>query len=737
MTTLFLRIYDYLSTHRALLWGCMFGLLTLLIVAAVGLRYKEDITDFLPVDDEYRESMEVYQQLSDASRIVIIFEGEAPDELCDAVDQFEEECLRQGLNPDLLTCEVDVNAFIERLQFVQAHAPLFMGETDYSRLDTLLTPEGMRHALERDKQMLSMPGSGVLQQVIAGDPLGLFPLSMGANGQYAAASAAFTSYNGYMMSADGTKAFAFYTSPYGSMESGQNAALVDSLENVLETINLEPVSARLLGAPVVAVGNARCIKRDSLLCIGLSVLLIAALLLYSFPRKRDLLLILLSVSFGWLFGMAMLRLCAGQVSVIVLGIGSVLIGLAVNYPLHLLVHQRYTTSVRQTLQEVLSPLTIGNITTVGAFLALLPIQATALRDLGIFAASMLLGTILFCALFLPHLMSAEATPLRELPIGRSPHILSTSGWSRTLPQIGLTLVTLFALGYLLFVPGNRFDSNLSHINYMTAEQRADFAYFEQLSTINAKLSTETYLASSAREELQRRYEIWETYWADKDCAALLNDFRQTATNAGFRDEAFAPFEQMLIRPIGLTSTIDPKSCSSAELASAFPGRFDAEALNSRMASALSDNFDYLGFVCSAIVFVFLLISFRSFWLALIAFLPMAVAWIWILAIMQLTGLQFNIVNIILATFLFGQGDDYTIFMLEGALHEQRTGQPMLPQFKQSILLSALIMLVSMGVLLFARHPAMHSLGAVTLVGMTAVVIAAWLLPHMLINWKKR
>ena len=169
------------------------------------------------------------------------------------------------------------------------------------------------------------------------------------------------------------------------------------------------------------------------------------------------------------------------------------------------------------------------------------------------------------------------------------------------------------------------------------------------------------------------------------------------------------------------------------LADVWPGRFDTQAMNAHVAGALSDNFNYLGLICSAIVFLFLVLSFRSLRLATIAFLPMAIAWIWILGIMQLTGLQFNIVNIILATFLFGQGDDYTIFVVEGALYERRTGKPMLPQYGQSILLSAIIMLFAIGVLLFTQHPAMHSLGAVTLIGMTCVVLMAWIIPPALIN----
>ena len=148
-------------------------------------------------------------------------------------------------------------------------------------------------------------------------------------------------------------------------------------------------------------------------------------------------------------------------------------------------------------------------------------------------------------------------------------------------------------------------------------------------------------------------------------------------------------------------------------------------------SRLSDDFDYLGLVCSIIVFAFLWLSFRSIWLALIAFVPMALSWVWILALMQLFGLQFNIVNIILATFIFGQGDDYTIFIVEGLLYEHRTGKPMLPQYRQSIILSAFIMLIGIGILVFAQHPAMHSLGTVTLIGMSVVLIMAVTFPPLL------
>jgi len=73
----------------------------------------------------------------------------------------------------------------------------------------------------------------------------------------------------------------------------------------------------------------------------------------------------------------------------------------------------------------------------------------------------------------------------------------------------------------------------------------------------------------------------------------------------------------------------------------------------------------------------------------------------------------------------------TIPFLLSKVYEHRTGQAMLPQYRQSILLSALIMLVGIGILVLAVHPAMHSLGAVTLIGMTVVLLMAVTVPPVL------
>ena len=655
-----LRVYDMCVVRRRWLWIGLAAVCLVLIALTATLRYNEDIMDFLPVTDEERQALEAYQAQQAASRLVLIIEGEDEQLRSDALDEidFQLSTVNYQLSTDLS----------DRLSDLYAQLPSLITDSVYDRLDSFFTPEAVRAAMQRDKTILATPGGSALVPVIQYDPLSLVQLST-LNAQLSE-----------------NRTYAFLESPYGGTETQHNAALIDSLTAVTDEVAkaFPALNIRWIGAPLIAVNNARRIKTDTLLCIGLSLVLILLLLAYAFPRRRDLWLILLSVSFGWLTGMAVLRLVTPSVSAIVLGIGSVLIGIAVNYPLHLLVHQRYTTSVRQTLSEVLSPLVVGNITTVGAFLTLVPLQAAALRHLGIFAAAMLVGTILFCIFVMPHLMSAEPTKIREIKL---PSVsVKYTQW------VILALTIVFGI-YLIVnrQSSNRqfFDSNLTHINYMTDQQRADMASFENR------------MGDAAR---------WADYWSSHDAQAAVALIQSEAETAGFRPEAFQPFYDMMLEP---------------ETVSFTPFSF------SDLAQRLSDNFDYIGFCCSVIVFLFLWLSFRNLWLALIAFIPMALSWVWILAIMQLFGLQFNIVNIILATFIFGQGDDYTIFIVEGLLYEHRTGKPMLAQYRQSIILSALIMLLGIGILVLAVHPAMHSLGAVTLIGMLIVLLMAFTIPPIL------
>jgi 2-polyprenyl-3-methyl-5-hydroxy-6-metoxy-1,4-benzoquinol methylase len=102
--------------------------------------------------------------------------------------------------------------------------------------------------------------------------------------------------------------------------------------------------------------------------------------------------------------------------------------------------------------------------------------------------------------------------------------------------------------------------------------------------------------------------------------------------------------------------------------------------------------------------------------------------------MGLLGIKFNIVNIIICTFIFGLGDDFSIFTLDGLEQEYKYGKNVLASYRNSILLSAFTVIVGIGVLIFAKHPALHSIALVTIIGIFCIVFVSMVIQPLAYGW---
>ncbi len=812
MTTIIIRIYEYMQRHHR---SCLalIALTTLLFIGVLfRMHYQENITDFLPLSGTHQKAMNVYQSVSGANRIFVFIRSPkgtsaSPEKLIHKVDQFVEQATQStGLSPQAFTKQIDEDRITAVTQFVYSHIPYFLAPSDYQRMERILdSRDAMANQLDEDRQMLLFPSGGLLSDNIQRDPLNLFtPVVQRLQQQSSAVN--YELYDGYIFTPDLSAAIVMIQSPYGSSETANNGRLLDQLRAVAQSVSAKhDVTIHFTGGPVIAVENAAQIKTDSILSVSLSVVLILLLLYFSFRNLRNMALVAVSIIWGWLFAMACLYCVHDHVSVIVIGISSVIIGIAVNYPLHLISHLSHTPNVHKALREIVLPLTIGNVTTVGAFLALVPLKSVALRDLGLFAAFLLVGTIFFVLVFLPHLVKIKATP--------SHHIFTRLGNAQLdskRPLVWLVIILTVVLAVFSF--RTSFDTNFAHINYMSEEQQTEMANLQKMAkedsttqtlyvvtdapTLNEALKKDSavqqqlqtlahqpgvqgisscypFLCSQA--EQQQRLQRWQAF-VSRYATTLTQMLPALMREKGFDDQSFADFFQTIqssypaLKPQSfdtlvsavfannlsidsaasvchLVSTLKVANAqidtiqhqlqrtlisSSTQTESSYV--FHIKELNSEVANNLSDNFNYIGFACGCIVFFFLWFSMGNLELASLSFLPMAVSWIWILGLMGIGGIQFNIVNVILATFIFGQGDDYTIFITEGCQYEYTYGKKLLASYKNSIILSALVMFIGMGTLIFAQHQALRSLAHVTIVGMFSVVLMAYLLPPLVFRW---
>jgi 1-acyl-sn-glycerol-3-phosphate acyltransferase len=808
MTKFFLSIYTYFLSHRKLLFVTAIGLMAVLAIACFRLDYREDIAEFLPGKEENRRIHAVYQHVGNSSRLVVCFTAadtteEGSERIMEAIDYFARLLTeRDSLHtiPEVIS-QVDESRLLELTDFIRQNAPYFLTETDYQRIDSLLGEERIAAQIKEDKRLLVLPSGSLLKRHLQADPLQLFSPLLGQLQNFQAGETAHLN-NGYIFSPDGKKGMVFLTSPYGVSETAKNSALLSMIEATGREVEAHFSGIRLscFGAPAIAVTNAGQIKKDSSLAIVLAAVLICILLVGSFRSARNIGLIFLSVMFGWLFALALLVLFKGSLSIIAIGIGSVFIGIAINYPLHLIDHIKHQPNVKQALKEITPPLLIGNITTVSAFLSLVFLSSDALRDLGLFGSLLLAGTILFVLIFLPHFVKPASDKAKQTHFTFR-RLSAFAPEKRKWIVVSALLLTVLFLYLSQFTA---FDADMNKINYMTATQRDDMqslwqslekkeqevVYFiaegrsldaaleayEQHAALLRELLREgqiesisgpgSFLVSGA--EQQQRIARWNDFWKTRK-ADLRAQIATAARREGFAASAFAPFFQLLdtefapcrdeayfspvaalladsyiVRDADKTLLIHLLHCPKGQAAelentirAAASGNifvFDSRDAGQRMIDALSGDFNYVLYFCGLVVFLFLTLSFGRMELSLLSFLPLAVGWIWILGLMQLADIRFNIVNIILATFIFGQGDDYTIFITEGLMYEYAYRRKMLASYKNSIVLSALIMFIGIGTLIFARHPALRSLAEVTVVGMFSVVLMAYLIPPLIFRW---
>lgn len=799
MVNFFLRVYDFLSNRQWLLRTIVLAIIAGCIVSALRINYEEDISAFLPVTDETKEYTEVYSEMGGQDRIAVIFSGEQQNVIA-AVDAFGEYIEKNDTANMVknLIVTFDEEQMMSLMDYIWQIYPLLMTDDDYARMDSLLSKKDyISGQMQENKKMLTLPMGSVLTMSMPYDPLHLSTeiiKNINKNGL----TGNYQIIEGHIFSKDQDKGLVLLTSRYGISESKMNKELVDMLDCASESVKekYKDVAISSIGAPVIAVGNATQIKNDSLLAVSLSVILIFLILYYSFRRWEDIIWIGVSIVFGWLLAIGSFALFNDSMSIIVLGIGSVIIGIAVNYPLHYLDHLKHEPCSRSALKEMAPPLLIGNITTVSAFLCLVFMDAKAMRDLGLFGSLMLIGTILFVLFFLPCFN-------KSISSNRKVHTLLPNtcfSLPTTLKKclFPIVIVLTFLFGYFSF--DTKFDSNIQHINYITKEQKRELKFLssslesndttvsvfavsngstmEKALECNEKLLAEIENTPHIRgvagignfvlsEKLRlERKKKWADYWENhKD---VFTTFLAESSELGFSLSAFSPFMEMcegqlpykidndeFINLIG-SNYIQKDGDENVRIVNILAvdkDRFDEVKqilrsktkdmdvlvfdnidVSSNLVSVLSESFNYLGFMCGFVVFVFLWLSFGRLELCLISFMPLAVSWIWILGFMTLTDIQFNIVNIILATFIFGQGDDYSIFITEGLTYEYTYGRKRLRTYKDSVALSAILMFVGIGTLISAKHPALFSLAEVAIIGMITVVVMTFYLPPKVFGW---
>lgn len=315
-------------------------------------------------------------------------------------------------------------------------------------------------------------------------------------------------------------------------------------------------------------------------------------------------------------------------------------------------------------------------------------------------------------------------------------------------------------------------SNLNEALKTNEKVTEKLQQLQQRNIVSKYSSVSTLLISDSLQ--QTRINRWNTYWTKEKKDTLQKRLIEYGNKYKFKPDAFAQFYEQLntaYQPVALSeldtlkklivndwvtekpdvttvvSLVKVEPEHKQDIYNAFENNasvvvFDKQRMSSLFVDIISSDFNLILIITGILVFGFMLLSHGRIELAVINFLPMFISWLWILGIMGLLGLKFNIINIIISTFIFGLGDDYSIFIMDGLGQEYKFGRKNLASYKTSILLSVLTTIIGIGVLIFAKHPALQSIAAITIIGMITVLFISFIVQplcynFLILNRKKR
>ena len=808
MTQFFIGLYDYFERHKILFYLSLISCVLLMGFFALQVRFEENITQFFPDTKDSQNTIKVFDNLKIKDKIIIMLSSAdtchqvEPDSLIEAAGQLQQTLTEKagGTLIKGIFAQIDQSLIGGATDFVYEHLPLFLTDTDYQRFDSLLTEKGIQAIMQKNYTNLLSPAGIALRSYILRDPLGLGSEAL-KHLQDFQLEANYEIYDEHIFSKDGSTLLMFITPVFSTGSTGKNDELIKILEEELQHVQGESptIRAEYFGGPSVGVYNARQIKKDTILTSSLALLIIIVFISLVFKRKRSIPLIITPVLFGGLFALFLIFFIKGSISAIAVGAGSAVMGIALSYSIHMLAHQNHVSTVQQLIKEIAYPLTVGSFTTIGAFMGLIFTSSDLLRDFGLFASLALVGTTLFCLIYLPHFLKGQAD-VKQGCILRIIEKINAYSYEKNKWLVGgILLITVICLFTSQKVG---FNNDMMSLNYEPQHLKQSEEKLMQLFDNGEKTvlfvsvgkdmnqATETYAMTNQKlsalkdqglikdyasasqflispQEQQLRLKKWKDYWTDEKQQQIREQLETAAAEYRFRPGSFEPFYQWLNQPFGeyhytaqeddlsgkllnewqtsadsITMLISQIRISDQNKETVYQNFskaqdvviFDRSYFANKWVSAINDDFYLILYISSFLIFFALWFSYGRIELTLMSFLPMLVSWVIILGLMGILGIEFNIINIILSTFIFGIGDDFSIFIMDGLQNKYRTGQKVLNSHKTAIFFSAFTTVVGMGALVFAKHPALQSISLISILGMIAVVLVAYTIQPLIFRF---
>lgn len=795
----FFKVYQFLLKNKIASILALLLVLVGLITLVSKIRFEEDISKLIPINSENQDLQKVLKTVNFTDKIIVtIHRSDSTDieELTQYATEFGDSLEADfGKYVKYVRGKVNEDDLLRTMDFVYDNLPLFLDKNDYKIISGKLQKDSISASTETNYRTLISPSGIVSKDMILRDPLGLSFLALKKLRQLGVTDD-FVLKDGFLVSTDEKNILLFITPKYASSETAENSKFAEKLYELQDTLDQKysgKVSSEYFGATLIAVANAKQIKNDIQFTVGITFTLLILIFIVFYRKIYVPLILFVPTIFGGLMAVSLLYLLRGEISAISLGIGSVLLGVTLDYSLHILTHIRNNETIESLYKDVTEPILMSSLTTALAFLCLLFLDSQALQDLGILAAVSVLGASVFALFFIPLVYKNPLTRKQQANI--LDKIADYPFHKNTWLLIGLGVVLIVSIFTYHKV---EFNKDISKLNYEPEEIKAAMQHLDELTDISSKsvylatygksvestlqlndsihgtlellkeegkIGSYSSIGALVRSQRDQREKIreWNQFWngPKKDSTEL--NLIKSGEERGFKPSTFNNFFTFLdkdfhtLKPedyqkipsflledyitteadfTTITTLIKLDDNNAEEIRDVFktiPNTIviDRQEMNETFLGNMKNDFNSLIGYCLIAVLFILFIFFRSFALTLVTAAPIFLTWFLTMGIMGLFHIQFNIFNIIISTFIFGLGIDYSIFMTKGLLKELRTGEKVMVTHKTSIMLSVLTTILGVGVLVFAKHPALYSISIVSIIGIFSAMITSFTVQPLL------
>lgn len=813
MTEFCIKIYRFFRNHRAVFWVSMIALYAFFGYFASKIYLEEDINKLMPSSkNEDGTTKLAFANLRIKDKTFLLFEGkngasvEHITEICDAfIDSLESRNAAMDSTQQVIGnifYRLPDDLMLDVIDYMSAHLPAYIDTSVYTRLDAMLTYPHMKQQMKANHDDLLSPVGSMFPELIQTDPVGLRGLLMEQMKPFTeGAAGSYKTLNGHFFVQDSTVCVAFVTPMYSATNTGQGSTLFRILNDQIEQFSASAPDVKISyhGTPASGFYNSWRIKSDLKGTIIGSLVLVLIFISICFRNYNTIPLLLLPVVFGTLFGLAAMYFIKGHFSLLALGIGAVVLGVALSYVLHIITHYKYISDPEQVLRDQVKPVCLGCLTTIGSFMGLIFIRTELLQDFGLFAAFAIVGTTFFSLIFLPQFLNPRKNKLNHRAFAIIDRI-NAYPFDRKKPLLFTILATAVVCIGFYIAGGTQFDADMHNLGYKaestsysenllrskthTGDKQKYFASsgatmeeaIENFEIMAAKLDslqniglvksyTHTNQIFVPLHVQQERIDAWKNFWTGERLQLVHDLINKTAPEAGLIPDAFSPFFEFAtadyepdalyeasIIPEGYQSTLMEQSYNDEYLCftsvrckndSIHSKESDYNRICEAIVSSpnllvldtyyyttdtliqLNDDFIVLQWVSMLFVLIVLFFSFHfNIKHTLLGFMPILSSWLIVLGAMVIFDVRFNLINIIISTFIFGIGVDYSIFVMNGLIGGKENSR-LLGYHKTAIFFSAFILIVTVSSMLFAEHPAIKSVGFSTLVGMISAVVISY------------